>query len=124
MNVVLWAIQIILAIKLVTVTYTHGIRPNPDKMTLGRTRFGARQRPLLAAIALVCLAAALCLVSPALAAFLGAALPWIAAVVALLMIVSAAFHASCQEHPKFVVSAVLGLMAAFLAYGRWSLSPL
>ena len=54
MNLLLWALQIILAVKFVSVGYTHGVRPDPTKMQRGMQRFGAAMRPLLIAIA-VCM---------------------------------------------------------------------
>ena len=41
MNLLLWAGQIVLAIKLITVTISHGARPEAEKLERGRARFGA-----------------------------------------------------------------------------------
>jgi hypothetical protein len=42
MDVVLWALQIALAVKFVSVAYTHGLRPDETKMQRGIQRLGAR----------------------------------------------------------------------------------
>ncbi|MFT3893792.1 MAG: hypothetical protein QM730_19350 [Anaerolineales bacterium] len=65
MNIFLWALQIILAIKLLTVTFNHGLRPDPVKMQRGKARFGSAARPLLLFIAGLTLLTALGLVLPA-----------------------------------------------------------
>jgi hypothetical protein len=44
MNVVLWALQIVLAVKFVSVAYTHGLRPDQTKMRRGTQRLGAATR--------------------------------------------------------------------------------
>lgn len=120
MNTLFWAIQIILAIKLVTVTFNHGLRPDPVKMQRGRDRFGAAARPLLLTVALLALLTALGLVLPAANGFL----PFTASAAALLMLIATGFHLRCREEPKVWVSLILFIMAAFLAYGRFFLYQL
>lgn len=44
MNTFLWALQVILAVKLLTVTFNHGLRPDPVKMKRGRDWLGAGRR--------------------------------------------------------------------------------
>lgn len=65
------------------------------------------------------------------ALILPAALHWhpslVATAAAALAIESLVFiwvHVRCREVPPILVSAVLGLSMAFLAHGRWVLSPL
>ena len=120
MNTLLWALQIILAIKLVTVTLNHALRRDPVKMKRGRDRFGSFAVPLLTAVGLLALLIALALVLP----FAQRFLPWSASFAALLMLAATGFHLSCREDPKVWVSLILFALAAFLAYGRWALSPL
>ena len=114
MNILLWAIQVILAIKLFTVTFHHGLRPDPVKMQRGRERFGAAAHPLLGAIALLALLTGLGLVLP----FAGGFLPWTASVTAAMMLLATGFHLRCREEPKVWVSLILFALAAFLVYGR------
>ena len=120
MNTLFWALQIILAIKLVTVTFNHGLRPDPVKMQRGRERFGAAARPLLLTVATLALLAGLGLVLPAASGFL----PWTASAVALMMLIATGFHLRCREEPKVWVSLILFALAGFLAYGRWMISPI
>jgi hypothetical protein len=120
MNTLLWALQIILAIKLLTVTFNHGLRPDPVKMQRGREWLGSAARPLLSVIALCAFLLGLILVLPAAKGFI----PWTASVTALIMLVAIGFHLRCRETPKTWVSLILFALAAFLAYGRWTISPL
>jgi hypothetical protein len=124
MNIVLWILQGVLALKFLSVVYTHGIRPDPDKMQRGRQRFGAAARPLLVVIALCAFLGAVGLILPAALGVLPWLTPWAAALLAAMMLLGLGFHATCRETPKIVVGLVLLALAAFLAYGRWVLAPL
>jgi hypothetical protein len=119
MNIFLWALQIILAIKLLTVTFNHGLRPDPVKMQRGKDRFGSAARPLLGVIALCALLVGLALVLPAAQGFLA----WTASATALMMLIATGFHLRCREEPKVWVSLILFVLAAFLAYERWVINP-
>ena len=123
MNVVLWAVQIILAIKLLTATFTHGIRPDPAKMQRGRASFGAGTRPLLIVIALASALGAAALILPAALGAYPTITAWAAVAIAALMLLAIAFHAGCREKQNWAVSLVLAAMAAFVAYGRLVLAP-
>lgn len=120
MNTFLWALQVILAAKLLTVTFNHGLRPDPVKMKHGRDWLGAAARPLLGAVALLALLVALALVLPVVQGFL----PWTASLSALMMLLATGFHLRCRDEPKVWVSSILFGLSAILAYGRWTISPL
>jgi hypothetical protein len=120
MNILLWALQIILAIKLLTVTFNHGLRPDPIKMQRGRDRFGHAVRPLLLTISGLTFLTALGLVLPATRDYL----PYVASVTALFMVTATGFHIRCRETPKVWVTLLLFGLAAFLAYGRFYLFQL
>ena len=119
MNIFLWALQIILAIKLFTVTFNHSLLPDPVKMQRGRDRLGRMAKPLLILIAVLAFLTGLGLVLPAMLDFL----PWTASFTAFLMLVATGFHLRCREEPKVWVSLILFALATFLAYGRWAISP-
>jgi hypothetical protein len=40
-----------------------------------------------------------------------------------MMLIATGFHLRCREEPKVWVSLTLCLLAIFLAYGRWMISP-
>ena len=124
MNTLLWALQVILAVKFVSVAYTHGLRPDLTKMQQGERRFGAAMRPLLRLIALCALAGGVGLILPAVTGGLGWLAPWPAALLAVMMLAAIGFHLACRESPNSVVSLILFALAAFVAYGRWVIAPL
>jgi hypothetical protein len=123
MTVVLWALQVVLALKFVSVTYTHGFRPDQTKMQRGTQRLGTVARPLLTLIALCTLLGGVSLILPAVTGILTWLTPWSAALLALMMLLAVGFHVACRESPNTVVSLVLFALAAFVAYGRWVIAP-
>ena len=123
MNVVLWAVQIALALKFVSVTCTHGLRPDQTKMQPGIQRLGAVARPLLTLIAVCAFLGGVSLILPAATGMLTWLTPWAAALLALMMLLAVGFHVACRESPNTVVSLVLFALAAFVAYGRWVVAP-
>jgi VIT1/CCC1 family predicted Fe2+/Mn2+ transporter len=124
MNVVLWVLQGILAVKFISAAYSHGIRPNPEKMERGTKRFGARTRPLLVLASVGIILGAVALVLPAAVGSLAWLAPWAAAALAVMMLAGFGFHIACREGPIILAGLVLCAMAAFVAYGRWVLAPL
>jgi hypothetical protein len=124
MNVVLWALQIVLAVKFVSVAYTHGLRPDQAKMQRGIQRLGAVARPLLILIALGAFLGGVTLILPAATGISTWLTPWSAALLALMMLVAIGFHLACRESPNSLVGLVLCALATFVAYGRWVIAPL
>jgi hypothetical protein len=123
MNIILWALQIVLGLKFVSVAYTHGLRPDETKMQRGIQRLGAVARPLLAFIALCAFLGAVGLILPAATGILTWLTPLAAALLALMMLLAVGFHVACRETPNIVVGLVLFALAAFVAYGRWVIAP-
>jgi putative oxidoreductase len=123
MNTLLWALQIVLALKFVSVTWTHGIHPDETKMQRGVQRFGAMTQPLLILIAVCTFLGGASLILPAVTRILTWLTPWAAALLALMMLFAVGFHVACREKPNIVVSLILCALAAFLAYGRWVIAP-
>ena len=107
LDYLLWAAQIILAAKLVSATYTHGIRPDETKMQRGFKRFARATRPLLIVIAALTFLGAAGLILPAATGVLTWLTPWSAALVAGMMLFAVGLHLACREKPKIAVSLVL-----------------
>ena len=124
MNLALWFLQIILAVKLVTVSYSHGVRLDPAKMERGMRRYGAATRPLLILIAAGAFAGAIALLVPAATGIAAWLTPAAAAILAALLLAAIPFHIVCREDPKIPVSLILAALAALVAYGRWMVVPL
>ena len=123
MNILLWVLQIVLAVKFLSVAYTHGLRPDPAKMQRGSQRFGSGTRPLLSLIALGVFLGAVGLVLPAATGILAWLTPWAAVLLAVMMLAAVGFHIACRENPKTAVALVLFALAGFVACGRWMVVP-
>lgn len=124
MNIVLWALQIVLAVKFVSVAYTHGLHPDQTKMQRGRQRLGVVAQPLLTLVALCAFLSGVTLVLPAATGIMTWLTPWAAALIALMILIAMGFHIACRERPNTLVSLILFTLAAFVAYGRWVVAPL
>lgn len=124
MNTLLWILQAILCVKLLSVAYTHAIRPDTTAFARGLERFGGAAQPLLILIALGAFGGAIALVLRAVAHVPTWLTPAAAALLAVMMLAAMGFHLACRETPNVWVSLILFALAAFVAYGRWALAPL
>jgi hypothetical protein len=124
MNTVLWIIQGILALKLLTAVYTHAIRL--PKSELGRSvdKMGSAARPALIASSVLMLLGVLGMWVPTVSEVPSWMVPAAASGLAALQLLSIAFHLRCREDPKVFVAVVLLTLAVLVAVGRWALSPL
>ena len=123
MNTVLWILQGILCIKLLTAAYSHAFRPNAETFARGMERLGGAAQPLLILIALGTFGAAIALVLRAVVKVPPWLTPAAAALLAVMMLAATGFHLACRETPNVWVSLILFAIAAFVAYGRWVLAP-
>ncbi|MGB7537473.1 MAG: DoxX family protein [Anaerolineales bacterium] len=123
MNIILWIIQIILAIKLLSVAYSHGLRQDQTKIQAGIRRMGGASRPVLYAVAIASLLLGAGLILPLAGNAPSPIVPLSAGILAGGMILSIPFHRACRENPNIIPSLILFGMAAFAAYGRLILVP-
>jgi len=124
MGTILWILQTILCIKFISVAYTHGLRRENTEMQLAKQKLGTPGQPLLMLVALVTFLGGLSLVLPAVSGSLSWLVPWAAALLAGMLLLSIGFHIATRESPKVWVSLILFALAAFVAYGRWLIAPL
>lgn len=124
MNIVLWVIQIILSIKLITVSITHGLRQSSPTMQKAIQKAGKKSRLFLYLSAVCTLLGTAGLILPGLWTSTGWITPFAAAALSILLLLSILFHTKCREKPNIFVSIILFILAAFVAYGRWVLFPL
>lgn len=115
MNIILWVIQAIVAVKLVTVAVTHGMQQSREVMQTAIEKMGGNSRMLLWGVAIASLLAAIGVLLPVRFGMY----PLIYA--ALILLASIPFHLRCREKPKVFVSLVLFLLVAAVFYGRWIL---
>ena len=124
MNIALWVVQIILALKFISTAYTHGLGAGRASMQRGVQRLGGAAQPLLIAVGVLTFLGALGLILPGVTNVLTWITPWSAALLALLILAAIGLHFACRERPNVVPGVVLFALAAFVAYGRWVLAPL
>jgi hypothetical protein len=124
MNTALWIIQIILGIKLITVSYTHGLRQSQSTMQAALQKMGKVSQPLLNMIAICTFIGTLGLILPGVLGSSTWITPVTAVILSVMLLFSIFFHITYREKPKIFVSVILFAFSAFVAYGRWVLVPL
>jgi putative oxidoreductase len=123
MDTVLWIIQIILGIKLITVSYTHGLRQSQPTMQEAIQKMGKISRPVLNIVALCTFIGAIGLLLPGILGSATMLIPITAVILSIMLLCSIFFHVKSREQPKIFVSFILFVFAVFVAYGRWVLFP-
>lgn len=123
MNIALWALQVILGIKLLTVTLTHGLQQSKPTVQEAISKMGKPARPLLILAAVTTLLGTAGIILPGSVALPGWLTPVSALFCAFLLLGSLFFHLRSREKPKIFVSIILTLFALTVAYGRWVVSP-
>ena len=122
MNILLWVLQILAALLYgasgVMKTFLF------DKVTADVPSFGALPRQGWMALGLVELVCVVGLILPAVTHWQPRLVGWAAAVLAVESVVFVWVHVQYREIPQIVMVGVLGLLMAFLAYGRLALSPI
>ena len=121
MSILLWIIQGILAIKLITVSYTHGLRQSQAIMQEAIQKTGKISQPILSVVAVCTFLGTLGLILPDILGLNTWITPVTAAILAFMLLMSIFFHIKGREKPKIFVSIVLFAFAAFVANGRWIL---
>jgi hypothetical protein len=121
MNILLWALQILAAL-LYTASGVMKIFMF-DKISADQPSFGALPRNVWTVLGILELACVVGLIVPSI-------LPWhpkltvvAAAVLAIESLVFVWVHLKYRETPPILMSVVLGLLMAFIAYGRLVLQP-
>ncbi len=124
MDTVLWILQAILAVKCLSSAFIHGLRQDKSSVQQAVQRMGSAARPLLALAALLMLAAALGLILPGVLRVFPWITPLAAAALAVMLLASIPLHIKSRDRPMVFVSAILFILSALVAYGRWVMAPL
>ena len=119
MSTALWVLQIILGIKLLSVSYSHGLRLSQPTMQDAIQKMGGLARPLHYLIAICTFAGAIGLILPGVLGFSAQIISSIAIFLAIMLLSSIFFHVKSREKPSVFVSVILFAFAVFIAYGRW-----
>jgi hypothetical protein len=122
-NTALWIIQIILGIKLITVSWTHGLRQSQSTMQEAIQKMGRFSKPLLYIVVICTFIGTVGLILPGVLGSSTWITPVTALILSIMLLISILFHIKSREKPKIFVSIVLFVFAIFVAYGRWMLVP-
>ena len=124
LNIVLWVVQIALAMKFVSVSYSHGLRQSQSEMQQAIKRMGEYSQNLLYVIAVLTFFGGVGLVLPAAFGVLTWITPATALMLTVMMLAGIMFHMLCRDNPKIWAGVIVCFLAAFVAFGRWVLVPL
>jgi uncharacterized membrane protein len=122
MDTILWIAQVVLALLILLFGVTHLVRR--ETMRERVHWMWAVPREGLAVIGLLEILAAIGLVLPAVTRIQPWLTPLAALCLAVLMVFAIVFHIRRREMPNIVLNAILGLLAAFVAWGRFIAFPL
>lgn len=118
MNVVLWILQVLLAFVFVFHSYLM-LRPSPERLQAGMKYILEMPAGLRLFAGVADGLAGLALILPALLRILVWLTPLAAAGLVLLMLGGIVFHLKRREYPNTAFNAILGLLAAIVAWGRF-----
>lgn len=119
MNIVLWILQILLAAAFGLFGFTKIAQPI-DSLVGMMSWVTATPELLVRFIGVVEVAGALGLVLPRLTGIQPKLTAWAGAGLVVVMVLAAIFHATRGEFGNIGFNVVLGVLAAFVAWGRWS----
>ena len=122
MHVVLWILQVLLAVIFAIAGVTHFLPPEglPEAMR-GVAEMPAGVPYFIGAVEIL---AVLGLILPGLTGIQTRLTPLASAGLILVMVGAIVWHAQREEFPNIVLNVILAVIAAFVAYGRWRLRPL
>lgn len=121
LNIVLWVIQVLLAVMFVMAGVMKLFQYEKAKEALPWVK--EYPKGFVTLVGLVDLLGGVGVILPALTGILTWLTPVAALGIAVLMVVAAAFHARRGENQAIGLNVVLLVLAAFVAYGRWFLRP-
>ena len=123
MKIVLWIVQILLALAFAGASYLHSFGAAQAQLQPGMQWIAAAPQPLLIFIAICEFLGALGLILPAATKIQPQLTPLAAALLAVIMLLAIGLHLTRGEYVNIAFPLVLGALAAFVAYGRWKIAP-
>lgn len=122
MNILLWVLQVLVALPALNAGVFHLLLPeNMPAMFAWMNDLGTVPHIIIGVLEI---AAALGLLLPGLTKIQTRLTPLAAAGFALTMVGAVFFHIPRAEYQNVGLNVVLAVLAIFVAYGRWRLSPL
>jgi len=122
-NISLWAVQALLAALYAMAGVMKSTQPL-DELVKTVTWAGGVPLPLVRFIGLAELAGALGLILPSLLRIQPKLTPWAGVGLATIMVLAVPFHIQRGELGVLAFPTVLGLLAAFVSYGRFLKAPI
>ncbi len=120
MNIVLWILQVLLALAFLA----HGwmlLAPPPE---IAAAMSAELPRPFWVFLGIAEVAAAVGLTLPGITRVMPSLVTWAAAGVMIVMVCATVWHLVRAEYQSAVITLVLLAMATFTAYARWRLVPI
>jgi uncharacterized membrane protein YphA (DoxX/SURF4 family) len=121
MNLVLWIVQVGLAIAFLGAGWTHAVRYQEAKKRMAWVR--EVPEPLVRVIGTAEILGAIGLIVPALTHIQPWLTPLAASGLAVLMTLAVAFHIARNEWSNLSANLPLLVLAVFVAFGRFALAP-
>jgi uncharacterized membrane protein YphA (DoxX/SURF4 family) len=122
MDLALWVLQIVVALLFAGAGYSHWLSYERSKVRM--KWLASVPRWSATGLGILELAGAVGLVLPAATHVAPWLTPLAASLLAVLMALAVVFHVARREYPNIATNAVLGILAAAVAYGRYVLVPL
>lgn len=122
-NIPLWILQIVMAFAFLGAGYSHTIGYERSITNPRMTWMTAVPKNYVQLIGILEIAGAIGLILPALTGIAPWLTPLAALMLALLMVCAMVFHFTRREFPNIVFNAILGVLSAGIAYGRFVVSP-
>ena len=122
MNIVLWVLQALLAVMFLMAGVMKAFQYERAKAQLKWV--GDVSHGLVTFIGVSELLGGIGLILPALTRILPWLTPLAAVGLAVVMVLASGFHATRREYSNIATNAVLFVLAAFVAYGRFVIAPL
>lgn len=121
MNIILWVLQVLVAMAFVAAGYNHAFRFDQIKSQMKWVN--VVPRGLVTFIGVCEILGGVGVILPAVTGILAGLTPLAALGLALIMLLAAGFHLMRREYPNIVFNLVLLVLAAFVAYGRFVVVP-
>jgi uncharacterized membrane protein len=121
MDTILWVVQVILALGFLRLGITHAMRPESMRERIPWMWALPREGTLI--VGILDILGAIGLILPAVTKIQPWLTPLAALCLAILMVFAIIFHATRRELPNIALNAILGLLAAFVAWGRFVAAP-
>lgn len=124
MNIVLWILQVLLALAFIGAGYNKAFNTEKAKLQQGMQWMNRIPNGLLTFIGISEILGGIGLILPAVTGILPQLTAIAAAALALVMVLAIFFHLPHRENANIVFNIVLLAISAFIAYGRWVIVPL